>query len=301
MLRAQKGLVQRIYLDAYDAAGSPATLTSPTVTITRKSDGSTVVTAATVLEGTEVGSYYYDLLPADSTSSIDTLTVTWNYTADSVAQSQVDTVDVVANRLCSPRLIDDSLSRGGTSIDYSARRIQVALSAAEHLFEAATDVPWCERFGQTTLDGPNWWRAYTYQQAHYLVLPVYPLRTVTKVTQDGTDLTASQLAALKVYESGRVYNPVSWNTGHGNLVVSYTYGVAATPPAVSRAVSLVATAILADGPFDDRGFGVTTDGGFVRLLTAGVGGAYFSIPEVQSVVKALGRTPAERILGVNTR
>jgi hypothetical protein len=42
--------------------------------------------------------------------------------------------------------------------------------------------------------------------------------------------------------------------------------------------------MLVDGPWDDRGYGVVDEGGFARLLTAGVSGASFSIPEVQAAL-----------------
>jgi hypothetical protein len=303
-LRAQKGLAQRLYVNVYSTAGAAANPTtdaiSVSVAITRLSDGSTVVASDSATYNDDPGVFYYDLSPADSTSAIDQLTVTWSYTLDGVAQTQTDTVDVVGNRLCHPRAIDDSLNRGGTAANYTARQLNVALTVAENLFEQATETAWTTRYCRETKDGPSLWRGYTWRRAHTLFLANYPVVSVRSATQDGTALTADELAALVVdRNTGRLYNPSCWHAGHGNIVVDYEYGHADTPPLVSRAVALVATSILADAPFDDRGFGVTTDGGFVRLLTAGVGGALFSIPEVQAAVKSLGRAPAERILGVD--
>jgi hypothetical protein len=306
VLRAQVGLRKRLYVTIYDSTGAATNPTtnsiSVTATVTRLSDGATLVDAASATYGDDPGVFYYDLSPADSTSQVDTLTVTWAYTLDGDDQTQTETVDVVGQRLAGLRALDDSLDRGGASSNYSARSIEVALTVAENWFEAATDVAWTTRFARETLDGPSYWRGYTWRHAHDLILRNYPVQSVRAVTQNDVALTSDELDALVVHSNeGRVHSPTAWRAGHGNIVVDYEYGVASTPPAVSRAVSLVTSAILADGPFDDRGFGVTTDGGFVRLLTAGVGGAYFSIPEVQSVVKALGRSPSERILSVNTR
>jgi hypothetical protein len=294
-LRVQQGLSTRLYLDVYSTAGGPKGSVSPTVTITRLSTGAALVTAASATAGDTTGSYYYDL-PASCVDLIDTLTVVWSFTADSVAQTQTDTVDVVGNRLAPHRLVDDSLNRGGTSGDYNARKAQIALSVAENLFEGATNKAWTTRFGRTTLDGPNWWRGYTYRRAHFLVLPVYPVTALRSVTVNSTVQTTSDYT---LYPDGRVYSPTSWSTGHQNVVIDYEYGEAQTPLAVQRAVAILASSILADGPWDDRGFGATTDGGFVHLLTAGVGGALFSIPEVQSAVKSFGRQNAERILAVD--
>lgn len=76
------------------------------------------------------------------------------------------------------------------------------------------------------------------------------------------------------------------NTGWraGAYTVSYTHGLAECPPDVARAIVLIATSILAQGPWDDRGYAVDDGSGLMRLLTAGVAGASFSIPEVQAAL-----------------
>ena len=292
MLRAQKGSVHRLYLSAYSAGAAPsATASGPTLTVTRASTGATVLSAvAASPDSSETGTFFYDLPSATATVSVDTLTCTWSFTTpDGNAQTVTDVVDVVSQRLASLRTVDDSLNRGGTSTAYPARKLQAALAYAEDVFEQAADVQWGVRYAAVTLDGPG---------ASDLFLPHYPVQSVLSAAQNGVALTAGELADLSIYSGvGQVYSPVLWQSGRANITVAYTHGETVVPAGVSRAVTLIATSVLADAPFDDRGFGVTTDGGFVRLLTAGVSGAAFSIPEVQAALATYGRKPAERLLG----
>ena len=287
MLRAQKGLARRLYLSVYNAAGSPAApVSAPTVTVTG-SDGTIHVNAqASTALTAETGVYTYDLSPANATATIDNLTVLWAYTIDSKAQTATDTVMVVSSRLCSPQVIDDSLNRGGTSSNYTARKIQIALSYAEDAFERVT-APWfATRYATATVDGNG--------LETDLVLPKAPVIRVRSATVAGTAISSTDLAALVVYEDAGIVAAARagvWATGRKNVTIGYEYGYADPPGDVARAVALIATSILSDGPWDDRGFGVSTDGGFVRLLTAGVSGAAFSIPEVQATVKNYSRVP----------
>lgn len=294
MLRAQKGLVQRVYLSVYAAAGTAGTglQAIPTVSVTSARSGSEIVTdAATVASGN--GLYYYDLLPSNSTSQLDTLTVTWEYTYESASQSQVDTVAVVDSRLTSLEAVDNQLGRGGTADSYTHRQKDLAVQAAEEAIEQECLRAFTGQYATATLDG--------YGLSRFLHLPDYPALSLISVSIDGTAKTVSDFTLYP--DTGRVYSELAaWtSTTPQNVVVKYTHGETSVPMDVSRAVTLIASSLLADGPWDDRGFGVTTDGGFVRLLTAGVGSTAFSIPEVQATVNRWRRPLTERLLAGRTR
>jgi hypothetical protein len=70
-----------------------------------------------------------------------------------------------------------------------------------------------------------------------------------------------------------------------SITVTYRHGMDRPPDDVTRAVSILATSLIADGPFDDRGVSLQTEHGFERLLTAGVGRAKFSVPEVEAAYR----------------
>lgn len=73
--------------------------------------------------------------------------------------------------------------------------------------------------------------------------------------------------------------------GDGTATYVFATGLPAPPDDVSRAVAILASSYMADGPWDDRGYAITDDAGGVRLLTAGVGRAMFSIPAVEATAK----------------
>ena len=294
MLRAQKGIVQRVYLSVYAASGSAGSglQAVPTVSVSSLRSGSEIVTdAAAVADGN--GLYHYDLLPSNSTSQLDVLTVTWEYSYESASQSQVDTVAVVDSRLAGLEAVDNQLGRGGTAANYTHRQKDLAVQAAEEMIEGECLRAFTGWYGTCTLDG-NW-------RSRYLHLPNYPAKSLIGVTIDGTAKTVSDFTLYP--DTGKVYSELGAFTSltPQNVTVKYTYGETSVPMDVSRAVTLIACSLLADGPWDDRGFGVTTDGGFVRLLTAGVGSTAFSIPEVQATVNRWRRPLSERILAGQTR
>ncbi len=68
------------------------------------------------------------------------------------------------------------------------------------------------------------------------------------------------------------------------FTVTYDHGEAGGPgPDVQRAMALLASALLAPGAANDRGFAISMEEGMVRVMTEGVGSTRFSIPYVQSV------------------
>ena len=289
MLRAQKGLVNRIWLSVYNAAGSAGTPDDlPTVTVTSARSNTELLSDVDATTQ-QTGLYYYDLSPSTPSSGgvtevLDELTVEWSYTLNGADQTVEDSILVVQDRLASTLAIDDRLNRGGTASEYGVRELAAALQYAEVAFEEACGRSFTRKWRSLTVDGSG---------SRNLFVPDYPLQELLTATVDGVALDVSDLT---VYDGGYIRNPGGWSCGDGNVTLTYEYGMKSVPPPVQRAVSLIAASVLADGPWDDRGFGVTTDGGYVRLLTAGVSGAAFSIPEVQAAVVEYRRK--HNLLGV---
>lgn len=181
---------------------------------------------------------------------------------------------------CTIEQIDAVLNRGGTAEDYELQDKQAARDAATGAFEQKANL--CTRLAERTdtLDAIP---------GEDLFLPVArPLR-VTELTINGGLVASDTVEVLT--EEGVLFRRGGWGganvsmgAGRRAIVVTYDYGYDETPADLSQAIATLAASLLKDGPFDDRGYGVTDDGGFVRLLTAGVGKASFSIPEVQAAL-----------------
>ena len=259
-----------VYVDGTATDPSPD---SATIKVERE-DGTTLVAAGTGTTNSGTGVFTYNLSPAH-TASLDILKATWSYTRSGNAEQLVTYHEVVGGFVCSLAQIDNALNKGGTAASYSLADKQAARDVATEAFEQACGVAFTPRYGRTKVDGTS---------TTDLFMSEPRVLSVTSATVSDTALTESELADLEVYEWGTLYNPLSWASGRRNVELKFEHGFREPPADVSRAVAILAASVLKDGPFDDRGYGVTDEGGAVRLLTAGVSGASFSIPEVQSAL-----------------
>lgn len=252
-----------------DNVGTDPVPDSATVTVARE-DGTTLIASTAAIAGAS-GLFTYTLTPTH-TAQLDVLKATWTATLSGYAQSLETFVEVVGGYLCTIADIDAQLSKGGTASDYTYTQKTAARTAATAAFETEAGVAFAPRYKRVKLDGVSGADA---------LLPVPMVRSLTSVTQDDTALT---VADLELYETGVVYNSAGWTSGRRNVEIKMEWGYQTPPPDVSRAIAILAASLLKDGPFDDRGYGVTDEGGAVRLLTAGISGASFSIPEVQAAL-----------------
>lgn len=173
--------------------------------------------------------------------------------------------------------VEAILARGratGDSDPYTNGQKNAAIDVASKAFEVECGVAFTPRTRTITLSGDG---------STSLALPDPMIRTLTSVTDEDGDALSLTNTRLDKW-GGVLHREEGWPAGEMNLTVVYTHGYPEPPKDVSRAVALVASAMIADGPWDDRGYGVTEAGGLVRLLTAGVSGASFSIPEVQATL-----------------
>lgn len=279
MERFLRNTAAELRVTFYGSAGTPVDATgTPTVTVTRD-NGTAIVTDAltTKVTGT-TGVYAYILTPAQ-TATLDLLTADWTGTVDATAQTFRTQAEVVGGFVCSIAQIDQVLDKGGTASTYSIDLKHAARNAATDAFEAECGVAFSPRYHRARLDG---------NQTGDIFLPHPRANTIRSATVDGVALTTTELADLEAYESGTLYSPLGWAFGRRNIEVVYEHGFSEPPADVSRAVAILAASALKDGPFDDRGYGVTDEGGAVRLLTAGVSGAAFSIPEVEAAAERHG-------------
>lgn len=170
--------------------------------------------------------------------------------------------------LCSLEDIDLELNRGGTASAYTTDAKTAARAAASAAFEREAGVAFTPRTASTLLR----------RSSSAVLFPNARVLDVAAV--EGPDGPWADITGVYVDE-GAVYG-----LGYASLplTVTYRHGYEECPADVSRAVAILAGSILKDGPYDDRGYGVTDEGGTVRLMTAGMGSASFSIPDVQSAL-----------------
>lgn len=123
---------------------------------------------------------------------------------------------------------------------------------------------------------------------------VYPI-AVTSGSQNGVALTTQEVEdlwlehrTLRRRATGSYTSFVSWESGFGNVEITYTAGYSTEPPASIKQAALRATRyrlLTTDGKsgVSDRATSITNDFGNVHLSTADEDHA-FGIPEVDSVL-----------------
>lgn len=169
--------------------------------------------------------------------------------------------------------LDAILDKGGSQSDYTDDLKQQAVMVALSALEREAGVAFSPRTLTETISGAG-------ETSVFVKWP--KVTNVASVTMDGV---AVDVADVRWRPHGRLTLPSTWTDGQDNISVTYTHGYDPSPDDALRAVALLASSLLADGPYDDRGYGITDEGGAIRLLTAGVQGAAFSIPEVQACLK----------------
>lgn len=247
---------------------------SATVQVLRE-DGTVLVATTTAPEGDGNGEFTYTLTPSH-TALLDRLTARWTATVGGYAQTLETHVEIVGAHVCSLADIATALNKGGQASSYSSELKQAARTAATEAFEREARVAFTPRYARETLDGNG---------LTDLLLPTPRVISARAISIADEALTVEELEDVQVTNTGELYRPAGWPSGRRNLAITWEHGYVQPPADVSRAIVLIAAHTLADGPWDDRGYGVTDEGGAVRLLTAGVAGASFSIPEVQATLK----------------
>jgi hypothetical protein len=120
-----------------------------------------------------------------------------------------------------------------------------------------------------------------------LFLTVGKPRTITSVTINDTALTAEQLATVKVDErTGVVYYPARFTAGRLNVTVTGVSGYAQPVGGLSSAMSKGIRYMVVDSPTFDRAISVSNnDGTTENLVVAGLRGAIFAIPELNTILE----------------
>lgn len=268
MQRAARGSSQEVYARFSTASGEPASIDDPTVAITRD-DGTVLVAETSDDVGTDGERATYTLTP-EVTESLDTLAFTWTAVVDGTRQTVTTRVQTVggfyfalADLRASSRVFDDSSKYPTTT-----------LAAARALVEQELEIACSQAF-----------------------VPTYTRETFVGYGRRPLRLSRRRVRVLRdVFVQGATVSTVGLELSAGGYVtkldaprgstitVAYEHGWDEPPLRVARAALLLARRWLIDGPVDDRATSFTNEDGTYSLVTPGVRGALFDVPEVNAVV-----------------
>jgi hypothetical protein len=242
----------------------------PTVTVTRHSDGSAIVTdkATTKVEEEGEDTFYTVELSGEDLSEVNLLVAVWT---DGVS-SYTTTAEVVGGFVTSLKAIKEKYNNDP---ERTAAQIAAAREAATTQIEGACSVAFRPRYGKEVLDGSG---------SRNLLLRQPQLLRVLSVSVDGEPIDVDDLA---LDSAGVLLSPSRWTEGRANVEVAYVHGYTRFP-AADLPVRDLAAFLLTKHPNDwhERATSYSTDSGSYTLVTPGVRGASFPIPSVNAFVEA---------------
>lgn len=254
-----------------DGAGVDPVPDTATVEIFR--DDGTVLVAQTLAANVvgQPGRFAFPLT-TDHTALLDTLTARWVSSL-----GIVDTTVEIAGGFHFTIAQARAMAPLSNTTVYPTARVQAMRTTVEQAIEDACEVAFVPRYARETFDGGTG------------TIVLRPMVTAVRAaTVEGTALTAGELGELARTASG-IYSPSGWTLGYGNVEIIYEHGYSVTPARVSQAALRLAKTWLVEGPIDDRATGMATpDGGSYQLVTPGLRGSYFGLPEVDAVVRQYG-------------
>lgn len=223
-----------------------------TVTI-RRADGTTLATGPASAPG---GGLYRFLISPQA--DLNFLSITWSGAFTGVTQEVVTHAEIVGAQVFTEfaaRTYDGAVM--GSASVYPDSMILEARSRITDALEHGTGVSWVPRFRRVVLDG---WGLDA------LMLPnLYPTR-ILSLDDDGTLLTAPQLAELELYESGEIYYPSGMFTwGRRTITVEYEHGFAHLRDGVDRMALMWLRAELVRSNVPDRALVLEGEMGTYRL------------------------------------
>lgn len=277
--RILKGTAESLSLLVYEdgVVKDPGTTT---VTITM-ADGTAIVTGgATTGSGAQARAY---ALTTTDTANLDLLTAVWtteNYGA------QTTTAEIVGEHLFTLAQARDF--DGGKLRDASAYSDDLLKETRARILDAFAEVcgvSFVPRYKRVVLDGKG---------SDTLYLPdlyVTAIRSVDERASGGTDWTAytsDDLADVFCDDSGQVFRETdgAFTAGRRNIRIGYEYGYAQPPLEITRAALRLLVSYLGATrtDWDPRAISMSTDMGVISLATAGMRGAVFGLPEVDSAL-----------------
>lgn len=274
-----------------DLAGVTVDPGVTTLTITRESDGSAVVTGAAT-SGTLATPRTY-ALTGDKTALLDRLTAVWTSAAQAnnspATITQVYEVigdwlfTVAEARAAHPDLVQAT---------YPDAQIAAARERITEWFEQICGVSFVRRYRRVTLSGDG---------SEALMLPNGRIETVRGAdlrTSGGatwTALTSGELADLYADDGGVLLRESLglWTTGRRNVRIAYEHGWEHPPEPIKRAAIRLLLAQVFPSNLSDRALSETNSLGTFRLAApdARTWGRWTGLPEVDVILALYNETP----------
>lgn len=233
------------------------------VTVTVKNAaGATVVSGAATKDLTTPGRYTYALAPQADVAS---LTATWSGAWGGVTQSIAADVEVVGGLLFTiAELRDFDDAKLASTTEYTAALIAEKRAEITDFFDRVCGVSFIPRYSRDVFEGDG---------SDSLELLHMRVTKILAVSVNGTALSAGDIAALDVYESGKLVRSVGWwprsSSPRRNIVVEYEHGWAVPPATIAKAAKILARYELISSDIGDRTISIATELGHVRLSVPG--------------------------------
>lgn len=283
-----KGIATTLRFPEVDA--DPVSLSGPTVTVVRDSDGKTIVDKGAT-EKHEEGAYFTHDLKGIEIPEVDLLTITWADANSSIEQK----VEVVGGYACSLEAVKKKLAEDAEDIasNYPDALIRQERERATRDIEAACWDGFRHRYAKETISGDN---------GSVLILNKRHVVKILSLETNEVVLTEKDIAEFSITDIGIERKHVAWpygrherwasdwSEGTNNIVIAYVYGHDNFPSAANPVRDLTAD-YLVQHPTDweERATSYTdTDGNNYRMVTAGEKGKRFNLPSVNAFVADAG-------------
>ena len=234
-------------------------------------DGTVVQAAGTATTGSGAAARTY-ALTTTHTANLDLLTVTWTTQNFGVAVTYVEVVGGFLFSVADARAI----SPLNNTTTYPTAKIVAVRTLVEEAIEDACGVAFVPRYRRETLSGlgePD------------LPLGRAQIRSVRTASIDGEALSSDDLELVLPHSTRYLNYENNWDTGYGNVIVGYEHGFDFPPARITRAALMLAKRWLVEGPIDDRATSLITEDGTFALVTPGLRGALFDVPEVNAAIE----------------
>ena len=239
--------------------------------------GVVVVAAGTATVNNTDGTYSY-IVSNSLTGNVADWTTTWTDT--STGDDLEVPVGVVGAHLfteVAARAFDNDAFSNATT--YPDSNISAARDRIADAFEDICGTSFISRYRTESLSGEG---------TRLLRLDEQHVTTVLTATVGGTAQTIADIVILQQPANRLWHTGAFWSyptvADPLNVVVGYEYGHATVPTEIRLAALHVLRHELAESDIPDRATGITNEFGNIPLATAGMRGAWFGLPVVDSVL-----------------
>lgn len=191
-------------------------------------------------------------------STETTLTVTLAVTVSGAQSTFVREYPVLGSQIFSLYEFRNAGAGKFTSAKFSDDTVKRHRALVTDFFEDYCNRHFVRRYKEITVDGNGKTR---------LSVPVNDLQSVQSITMDGTALTTTQLADVKVYEWGELYYESGWNFDERNVTIGYIAG-GGVPYDIKRSAIEYTKWLVSPGNTTDRAMILTDENGTYRLSQA---------------------------------